>query len=705
MLEAVKRISLKGSEIRPLILAIEDLHWADTGSEEALKYLMESIPGARILLILTYRPEFVHTWGSRSYHNQVTLNRLSNRESLAMLAYLLGTEAIETQLQELVLQKTEGIPLFIEEFIKSFTGLKIIEKKDGVYRLTKDIHDVTIPGTIQDVIMARVDSLPEAARGVLQAGSAIEREFDHELIKRVLGLPEQELLSHLSVLKDAELLYERGIYPQSTYIFRHALTREVVYGSILAPRKKKLNLDIGNAIEEIFKDRLDEHYGALVEHYTTGENYGKAADYCMLAAMKALAANAWNDVTTYVRKGVSCLEKLPQTEDVSRKIIDARTLLGLSLMVIVHLVEAKEAVEPTLDLALKLGYKPGICQAYLVLGTYSFMVEEDYPRAYRYLTDALRIAEEQNAMLGLLHANRLLCLALSIDCEWEKASYHWGKALDIVTASNVRWDTISLKSNMASWFYHMQGKINLGFKESSEALQMAEESGDIFSKSNAYLYHGVSCYYKGYLSQAEEHLLRGISFFERINDLQQQFLGNYFLAEIYLSMGKHAQARDGCERGIPLSEQVKTFPSSLNVGRLALALAKVLGGDAGIELEPLYAYQAANKMKRWEGTIQRYLSAIILNVDVKRLPEAEDWIRKAIEADTANGTRFYLAQDFAQYAELCKRKGDSAMAKEKLSRAIEIFTECGADGWVKKAQEELAQIEKPVRKRSQLKKG
>ena len=186
MLEAVKRISLKGSELRPLIMAVEDLHWTDRSSEEALKYLLESIPGSRILLIFTYRPEFVHTWGSRSYHSQVTLNRLSNRESLAMLTYLLGTEEVAPQLQELVLLKTEGIPFFIEEFIKSLKDLKLIERKNGAYRLTKDIHDVSIPGTIQDVIMARVDSLPEAARGVLQAGSAIEREFGHDLIKRVM---------------------------------------------------------------------------------------------------------------------------------------------------------------------------------------------------------------------------------------------------------------------------------------------------------------------------------------------------------------------------------------------------------------------------------------------------------------------------------------------------------------------------------------
>ena len=185
-----------------------------------MKYVLEGIPGARVLMIFTYRPEFVHTWGGKSYHNQVNLNRLSNRESLSMVTDLLNTEDIDSDLEELILEKTEGVPFFIEEFIRSLNDLKIIEKKNNKCRLAKDIQDVTIPSTIQDVIMARVDSLPEGAKEVLQTGSAIEREFTYDLIKRVKGLPEQELLPHLSVLKDSELLYERGIYPETTLYFQ-----------------------------------------------------------------------------------------------------------------------------------------------------------------------------------------------------------------------------------------------------------------------------------------------------------------------------------------------------------------------------------------------------------------------------------------------------------------------------------------------------
>jgi class 3 adenylate cyclase len=237
IIEALNRIVLKGSEIRPVVMAIEDLHWIDESSEERFKSLLGSISGARVFLIFTYRPEYVHTWGKKSYHSQVNLNRLSNRESLAMVAHLLGTEDIDSDLEELILGKTEGIPFFIEEFIKSLMELKIIEQKENRYYLVKDIEDVIVPSTVQDVIMARVDSLPEGAKGVLQTGSVAGREFSQDLIQMVTGRSERELLSHLSVLKDAELLYERGIYPQSTYIFKHALTQEVVYNSLLLKRK------------------------------------------------------------------------------------------------------------------------------------------------------------------------------------------------------------------------------------------------------------------------------------------------------------------------------------------------------------------------------------------------------------------------------------------------------------------------------------
>jgi class 3 adenylate cyclase/tetratricopeptide (TPR) repeat protein len=689
---AITRLTVKSSEFRPLIAAIEDLHWVDKSTEELMKLWLNSISGARVLLIFTYRPDYLHAWGARSYHSQITLNRLSNRESLAMLSHILGAEEIDRELQELVLKKTEGIPFFIEEFVRSLRDLGVIERRGNKYHLNKDVKDLAIPGTIQEVITARVDSLPKAAKNVLQAGSAIEREFSYELIRQVMGLPELELISHLSVLRDSELLYERGIFPKSTYVFKHNLTREVVYNSILKNTRKRLHNEIGAAIEEIYKDNLDEYYAVLAEHFIAGGNYDKAVEYCRLAERKAEKAASINDAITYTQKRVSCLEKLPQTEDVLRKTVDARTTLGLYWSQINDPMEAKEAIQPGVGLALKLGYKRRISQIYSILGWYSWMVEEDYPQAQKYLADGLRLAEELNDILSLAMVNTWLGGVLSMNCEYEKASYHWRRVLDINTTANNLWGIALVKSTRAGFIYNPQGKIALGFKETSEALQIAEESGDILSKAYGYTYYGQSQYCKGHLREAAEYLAKGIDFFERTNDPANQCTGCLFLGETYVNTGRYVQARNAFERGISLLEQHRIFPSGLNTAKLLLALTKIMSGDIDIDLQPLYRYEAANKLKYMEGFAQSYLSAILLNLDVKRLPEAEDWIKRAIETDTRNGMRFHLAQDFAQYAELCKRKGDLAMTKEKLSKAIEIFKECGADGWVKKYEEELARI-------------
>ena len=689
IVEAVKRIILKGAEIRPLIMTIEDLHWTDRSTEDTLKYWLDAISGSRVFWIFTYRPEFVHTWGGRSYHSQVTLNRLSNRESLAMVAHILGTEEIAADLEELVLQKTEGIPFFIEEFIQSLKDLEIIERKDSKYFLTRDTHDVTIPGTIQDVIMARVDSLPEAARDMLKTGSVIEREFSYELMKRVTGISEQELLSHLSVLRDAEIIYERGIYPQSTYIFKHALTREVVYDSIMTKRRQKLHLDIGDAIEEAYKDNLDQHYTVLAEHYIAGENWEKGAEYCRLAGRKAERAASFNDAIAYTEKRIACLDKLPQTEDVQRKIIDARTTLGLYHIEMNHHFKAKEAVEPIVDLALELDYKRRISQIYSIMGSYWYQVAEDFPKAFKYLEDALKIAEELSDTLSLAQANYWLGQALAYSCKYERALHHIGKALEISVAGNSLWNISVLKSMISQWVYYPQGRIDLCYQTSDEALRLAEESGDIYSRSWGYTFHGYSCYCKRFLERAEEHLLKGIDLSESTDLLGSFFMGYLLLGDTYFDMGEYERSKECYEKVILRLEQSIVFPSYLNFGKISLARARVMNNEIDVDLEALYRHEAENKLRMYDGWMSRYVGEILLNINEKHMSDAEDWIGKAIEADSRNGMMFQLGKDYASYAELCKRKGDTLKAKENLKQAIEIYKECGADGWVEIAEKEL----------------
>jgi tetratricopeptide (TPR) repeat protein len=689
--EALKLITLKASEIRPLILAYEDLHWMDKSSEDILKNALESIPGAKILMIFTYRPEFVHTWGAKSYHSQVTLNRLSNRESLAMVTNLLGTEAIDRDLEELLLEKTEGIPFFIEEFIKSLKDLKIIETKDNKYYLAKDIQEVTLPSTIQDVIMARVDSLPEGAKELLQTGAVIEREFSHELIKEVTSLSPKELLSHLSVLKDSELLYERGIYPESTYIFKHALTRQVVYDSILTKRKMKLHGEIGNAIEELYKDNIVAQYEVLAEHYITSEDCEKGAEYSRLAGKKAEKTASFVDAVAYGEKRIACLEDLTKTADVQREIINARTTLGLYFSQLGHLAEAKKAVDPIIDVALQSGYQKRLSQIHTIIGLYSCFIEEDLTNAFHHLEEALRISEAINHKMSLFFASYWLSMALWLNCEFAKAITHIKYALEINVAANSLWGVVAMKSQLSS-FYNCQGRVDLGYQTSQEALRIAEESGDIYSKTWAYLHHGISCCYKGFSEEALDCLLKGADFSEKTDFLKISEWAHSDLGFIYSEMGEYQKSKDHYRKSISVGEHITTGPSVINFYKTGLAKAAVMNKERAIDLKLLYGYAAENKSKHCEGWMQRYIADILLNIDDQHLDDAKDWIEKAIEADKKNGLLFSLGQDYASYAELFKQKGEMSKAKKNLGKAIEIFQECGADGWIDKIEEKIAAL-------------
>jgi class 3 adenylate cyclase/tetratricopeptide (TPR) repeat protein len=691
MIEAIKRIVLKGSEMKSLIMAFEDLHWLDKSSEDVVRNHLESIPGARVLLIFTYRPEFIHTWGAKSYHNQLTLHRLSNRESLEMVTHILGTKEIEKALEEIILEKTEGVPFFIEEFIKSFKDLKIIERKDNSYRLSKDIQHVAIPSTIQDVIMARVDSLPEGAKELLQTGSVIEREFSYPLIKRIMNLPEQELLSQLSVLKDSELLYERGIYPQSNYIFKHALTREVIYDSILAKRKKKLHEEIGNTVEELYKDNLSEHYEVLSEHYLLSENYSKSAEYSRFASRKAEKTVSFNDAIAYTRKRVTSLERLPQTEDIQKQIIDARVVLGLYMIQMNYHAEAKEAIYPIIDSAISHKYKRRLCQIYTILGSYHFLVEDNYPGAFKALEEALKISEEVKDFVSLVFASYWYGIALGWNCEFERSANYLQKALDINMAVKNLWGIVVMKNSLAYFSYFYNGRIDLQFETTNDALRIAEEGGDIISKAYSYVHHGISCFGKGFLEEAQKHLLKGAAFCERINLHSWNGAGRFHLGDIYFEMGDFSKSKEHYEKGILVWERNRLVPSWANLAKVGLARSKVMNGEKDVNLESLYAYSQNNKMKVIEGWFQRYIGEILLNVDDQHISEAEHWIQKAIETDQRNRMMFHLGKDYALYA-LFKRKGDRLKAQENLGRAIEIFKECGADGWVVKYEKELGAL-------------
>jgi tetratricopeptide (TPR) repeat protein len=689
--QALNRLVLKGSEIQPLILGIEDLHWIDKSSEEVLKDLLEHIAGAKIMLIFTYRTEYVHTWGGRSYHSQVTLNRLSNREALAMVSHLLSTESIAENLQNLILEKTEGVPFFVEEFLKSLKDLGIIHLQDTIYALNRDPKDVTIPSTIQEVLLARVDALPEGAKEVLQAGSVIEREFPYPLIQIVTNLPERELLTHLSALKDAELLYERGVFPDSTYIFKHALTREVVYDSILSKRRRELHNAVAKAMEHLYQANLTEHLTTLCDHYMAAEDYEKGEVYARLADRKATKSGSLSDAVAQSKKRIACLEKLPLYEEIRKKIIDARTGLALHLLELNHFTIAKETVDPIIKMAEKMNYKKRLAQIKTVMGAYHSQIEENYPLAFQNFEEALALSEETQDIVTSAYLSYWFGVCLSDNCEFEKGAQLMQRTVDINVFAGNSWGIAATQATLAASCFFYTGMIEKGFQVSAKALQFAEESGDAYSKGIAYGCHGVFCYGKMLFDEAEKFLLKGADFCERINQPTFNFYAHYFLGEISLEKGDYGQAKEWNTKALHILEKGVIHLSWLGWGKLQLVKAKKLENPEAVDFEFLYSVPRNNKIKRYQGVICYDVGYILMNLK-DHLPEAENWIQKAIEEDQRNGTRFYLGKDYALYAEFFKCKGDRLKARENLGKAITVMKECGADGWVERYEREMALI-------------
>jgi predicted ATPase/class 3 adenylate cyclase len=691
-IEAIKQIILKGAQIRPLVLAIEDLHWADKATEDSLQWLLEAIPGSSVLIIFTYRPEFVHTWGGRSYHNQITLNRLSNRESLFMVSNLLGTDSVDDELQSLILGKTEGIPFFIEEFVRSLIDLKIIKPENSRILLKEEPQSISIPSTIQDMIMARVDALPDAAKKVLQIASAIEREFSHDLIQSLSDLPEKGLLSNLAILKDAELLYERGIYPESTYIFRHALTREVVYDSILDKGKKKIHREIGTAVETLHKSDIEGFHGILAEHFNLGEDYEKGAEYYKLAGRQAMKKSSYNDAIDYAKKGIHCLEMLPQTVANQKKIIDARTSLSNYCMPLNFHNEGMQAVAPIIRLTKRINYRKRLPRIYVAIGSYYVFVEEDLSRAVDELSKAIKVSEEEGDVLSLWYAYYFSACYYWYEGEFDKSAaffkvcLNWSKA-----ANNTTGICFAINQNTSlNSIYN--GKIELAYNDSKESFKIAKKSGDIFIQQSSYTCFGTCCFMKGFFKEAETPLLEAVKLYGKTKQVAWGPWAYFSLGELYAAENRFDEAKNCFRNAILATENRQFFPSWTNLFYLEEVRAKVMINKKDVQPELLIVYAQKNKIKLVNGMIANSICDILMNLGPQYYPEAEKWINKAIIADERIGNYWYLAQDYVTYAELLKKKGDHANARQKLGKAIEIFNECGADGWVDRYEKELATL-------------
>nr|RPH48784.1 MAG: hypothetical protein EHM85_15990 [Desulfobacteraceae bacterium] len=689
--DTLSRMVIKAARLRPMVLAIEDLHWMDASSGEAVGYLLERIPTEQVLLVFTCRPEFAPNWGAKSYCHHLIVSRLSDHESIAIASHLLQTEGIEDELADLVIEKTEGVPFFVEEFMKSLRDLGVIEMQEGLCRLASKVT-MNLPSSIQDIITARIDILPESAKLIIKTGSAIERKFSHELIQLATGCEATELAAGLSALKDAELIYQRGVGADTTYIFKHALTMEVVYASLLTGQKQELHRKVGRSIELLHKDTIEEHCVTLARHFTEGALYEEAARYAKAAAKRAMRSGVYTDAIAHAKVQVHALEKLPITESIQKQIIDARTVLASYFIGLNRHLEAKEAVDSIVDLTIAMDYRKRLPGIYLALGSF-YWVKNDLEKYFQYLQQAIDLAERTGDWINLWYGNYFLGSALSFECQFEKAIDCFNICLQLSEMGNNLRGSTFVKGTMSTFALSFIGKIDAAYVISGEAVQAGEKCGDAHTKGMAYASHGCACFFKGDFEPAGHFLTDAIDLCSKSGQATWRCWAEFWLANTYYFTRCYKESIHFYDQSISTMREMGQAHSWTFYHKVSLERAILSdGGTTTPAFEP-DTYRRENKFKLNEGIIESTIADILIKLDPRFIPEAEAAVQAAIAADERNQTKWYLGQDYAVYSEVCRIKGDMPLARAHLMKAIEIFRECGADGWVEKYEKELTLLQ------------
>src|SRR5216683_2853759 len=360
-LEAIKRIILRESLNLPLMVVFEDLHWIDDATQEFLNLLADSLGTAKILLLVNYRPEYSHQWNSKTYYTQLRLDPLGQESADEMLSALLGASpAPATQsagasrerpagdlqvagrvrvqdelagLKRMIIDRTEGNPFFMEEIVRSLFEDGVLHR-NGAIRLARSMNAVKVPATVQGVLAARIDRLTPEEKELLQTLAVLGREFALGLVQRVTLKPHDDLNRMLGELQLAEFIYEQPATGDIEYIFKHALTQEVSYNSVLIERRKLLHERAGVALESMFAEQLDDHLGDLAHHYSRSDNVTKAVEYLGRAGQQALQRSAYADAIDRLTAAINLLQRLPDSPERIQRELLLQLAVGPALMAV-----------------------------------------------------------------------------------------------------------------------------------------------------------------------------------------------------------------------------------------------------------------------------------------------------------------------------------------------------------------------------------
>jgi tetratricopeptide (TPR) repeat protein len=678
------------------LVVVEDLHWIDAETQALLDGLVESLPAARLMLLVSYRPEYQHAWGGQSCYTQLRLDALPPESAEELLRALVGDEPTLLPLKRRLIAHTDGNPFFLEETVRALVETRALVGERGTYRLAADGAAPQVAPSIQAILAARIDRLPPDDKRLLQSAAVVGRDVPFALLRAIADLPEDELRRGLAHLQAAEFLYERSLFPDLELTFKHALTHEVAYGGILHRRRRVLHARIVDAIESTAGDRLAERVERLAYHAVRGDMWPKALHYLRQAYARAMARSAQREAAAFAEQALAALARLPESRDTIEQAVDLRFQLRHALWALGEFGRIRVSLVEAERLADALGDRRRGWVALYLCGWLYGAAEHDR---------AIEAGERAVALGADLGDRTLLALALVnlgqaqvARTDYERASETERRAVELLGGDLLR-DRLgqgSLPSVLAR-VQLVRGLVELGrFTESiavaDEAVRIAEEAGHQGSLAIALIGSGVLHLRLADAPSAIAAFGRGLSISRELGFPTYAHWLAPGLAAAYTLAGRPAEA-------VPLLEQSLAEGAASGLTSQE-SLTMVYLGEAllvsGREQEALERATEALRLAvaRHERGYKAFALRLLGDIAARRDSadsQAESAYREALRLAGDLGMRPLAAHCQLALGELYRRTGARDRSRQCLATAAALYDELGVARWLGRAEAAVAE--------------
>jgi class 3 adenylate cyclase/tetratricopeptide (TPR) repeat protein len=698
-LDANKRLLLREAQAQPLIVVFEDLHWIDAETQALLDSLVESLPAARLLMLVNYRPEYQHGWGGKSYYTQIRLDALPAESASELLEGLLGSDAALAPLKTLLIARTAGNPLFLEESVRTLVETRALAGARGAYRLAQPVEAIQVPATVQSILAARIDRLPLEEKRLLQSAAVIGKNVPFALLQGICALPEDELRRGLAHLQAAEFLYETSLFPDLEYTFKHALTHDVAYGSVLQERRRELHAKVVETIEALYADRLTEQVEQLAQHAFRGEVWAKAVRYLRQAGAKAFARSANRENVAYLRQALAALAHLPETRDTLALAIDLRFELRNSLFPLSELdamlttLGEAERLATALDDARRLGW------VWVLMSQYHWVTGK--------LKDARSFGERAEALAGTLGdpglqgvANYYAGAACFASTDYRNAEQYLRKAIPTFEGAlgRERFGLAGYPAVMSRWLLASclaeRGEFDEGLMHAQEALRIAEEVNHPYSLILASW--GLALVYtlKGDFPHAGAHLERALALCRDWSVAALSPVTAGFLAYVHVLSGRIAEGLSSLQQA---KKDLESSGLALYHSRLTMWLGEAFMRAGQLEDALAQAERAlALTRERGERGLAAWalflLAEIASRCEPPQVETAKTRYRESLALADELGLRPLTARCHDGLGKLYRRAGKREQAREQLASATNLYGRMDMRFWLEQTHAELTSL-------------